>query len=145
MNKQFTYNPVVLVEMAQEYLEAERSYRDFVAQHKNQYGSLVLGSTDDRVSYWVKDKESSCTGSALSTACRLVGADVNTVIATAKAMNRFEKRERWQVCAHLPTGWCSLCGEYGEYGEDRVRRFFASREWDADFFQSTGRRHPWAA
>lgn len=87
-------------------------------------------------------KESSCTGSALSTACRLVGADVNTVIATAKAMNRFEKRERWQVCAHLPTGWCSRCGEYGE---DRVRRFFASREWDADYFQSTGRRHPWAA
>ena len=138
MNKQFTYKPGVLVEMAQEYLEAERSYRDFIAQHKNQYGSLVLGSADDRVSYWVKDKESSCAGSALSTACRLVGA-------TAKAMNRFEKRERWQVCAHLPTGWCSRCGEYGEYGEDRVRRFFAAREWDADFFQSTGRRHPWAA
>ena len=145
MNKQFTYKPGVLVEMAQEYLEAERSYRDFIAQHKNQYGSLVLGSADDRVSYWVKDKESSCAGSALSTACRLVRADVNTVIATAKAMNRFEKRERWQVCAHLPTGWCSRCGEYGEYGEDRVRRFFAAREWDADFFQSTGRRHPWAA
>ena len=145
MNKQFTYKPGVLVEMAQEYLEAERSYRDFIAQHKNQYGSLVLGSADDRVSYWVKDKESSCAGSALSTACRLVGADVNTVIATAKAMNRFEKRERWQVCAHRPTGWCSRCGEYGEYGEDRVRRFFAAREWDADFFQSTGRRHPWAA
>lgn len=145
MNKQFTYKPGVLVEMAQEYLEAERSYRDFIAQHKNQYGSLVLGSADDRVSYWVKDKESSCAGSALSTACRLVGADVNTVIATAKAMNRFEKRERWQVCAHLPTGWCSRCGEYEEYGEDRVRRFFAAREWDADFFQSTGRRHPWAA
>ena len=145
MNKQFTYKPGVLVEMAQEYLEAERSYRDFIAQHKNQYGSLVLGSADDRVSYWVKDKESSCAGSALSTACRLVGADVNTVIATAKAMNRFEKQERWQVCAHLPTGWCSRCGEYGEYGEDRVRRFFAAREWDADFFQSTGRRHPWAA
>ena len=145
MNKQFTYKPGVLVEMAQEYLEAERSYRDFIAQHKNQYGSLVLGSADDRVSYWVKDKESSCAGSALSTACRLVGADVNTVIATAKAMNRFEKRERWQVCAHLPTGWCSRCGEYEEYGEDRVRRFFAAREWDADFLQSTGRRHPWAA
>ena len=140
MDKQFNYRPEVLVEMAQEYLEAERCYRDFIREHKNQYGSLSLDG-DARIWYWVKEKESSCTCSALSDACRLVGADMNAVLAMAKAMNRYEKRMRWQVCAHLPTGWCFGCAEYGE---DRVRRFFAERSSDADYFQSTGRRHPWA-
>ena len=57
-------------------------------------------------------------------------------------MNRYEKRERWQVCAHLPTGWCSSCGDYGE---DRVRRFFSNGDEWTGYFRSTGRRQPWAA
>lgn len=144
MNKQFIYKPEVLVEMAQEYLESEYSYRKFIYRHTNQYGSLVLDTEDNRRDYWLKDKESVCTHSALSDVCRMVDADMDAVLAMAKAMNRYEKRMRWQVCARLPTGWCPRCGEYGEHGEKRVQRFFANRDVDSDYFKSTGRRHPWA-
>lgn len=137
MKMQFTYDPKILMEMAQEYLEAEREYREFIRTHKNEYGDLQLLSTEEHINYWIKEKESSNFWSALSNACRLVNADIVTVIATAKAMNRYEKQNKWQVCACLPTGWCSACCEYGEY---RVLHFFAAQNSDAECYQSTGRR-----
>ena len=144
MKTQFTYKPEILVEMAQEYLQAENDYREFIKSHSDGYGLRLKAKEDERW-YWVKEKESSCAMSALCDACRLVNANVDTVLATAKAMNRYEKRHQWQACAHLPSGWCRYCGEYGEDGGDRVRRFFsASDDW-AGFFRSTGRRQPWAA
>ena len=147
MKKQVcSYNPEILVEMAQEYLNAENDARIFYRQHRPFPGAMLdLRTVEDRASYERHDKESSCTWSAFVSACRLVNADPDAVMATVKAMNRYEKRERWQVCAHLPTGWCSDCGEYGEYGEDRVRRFFANGDEWRGYFRSTGRRQPWAA
>ena len=144
MTHQFIYKPEVLVEMAQEYLQAEADFREFIRQHSDSFG-LRLKTPEDERWYLVKDKESSCTMSALCDACRLVNADVDVVLATAKAMNRYERRRRWQVYAHLPNGWCRFCGEFGEDGGDRVRHFFSTPDPDADYFQSTGRRHPWAA
>ena len=138
MKKQFTYDPKVLVEMAQGYLEAERDYREFINTHKDEYGTLQLLSTEENVNYWVKEKECYGFWSALCSACRLVNADILTVVATAKAMNRYEKRNKWQVCAYLPTGLCSAC--YWDYGEDRVTRFFAAQDPDKECYQSTGRR-----
>lgn len=137
MKKQFTYDPKILVETAQEYLEAEREYQEFVRTHKNEYGTLQLLSADKEISYHVKEKETSCTWYALRDACRMVNADIMTVVATAKAMNRYEKRNKWQVCAYLPTGWCPECR--GD-GENRVLRFFAAQDPDAECYQSTGRR-----
>lgn len=138
MKKQFTYDPKVLVEMAQGYLEAERDYREFINTHKDEYGTLQLLSTEENVNYWVKEKECYGFWSALCSACRLVNADILTVVATGKAMNRYEKRNKWQVCAYLPTGLCSAC--YWDYGEDRVTRFFAAQDPDKECYQSTGRR-----
>lgn len=137
MKKQFTYDPKILVEMAQAYLEAVREYQEFINTHKDEYGNLQLLSTDENVNYWIKNAE--CDGSwcALSSACQLVNADILTVVATVKAMNRYEKRNQWQVCAHLPTGWCYECRGNGE---DRVLRFFAAQDPDAECYQSTGRR-----
>ena len=51
MKKQFTYDPKVLVEMAQEYLEAEREYQEFIRTHKNEYGALQLLSTEENVNF----------------------------------------------------------------------------------------------
>ena len=59
---------------------------------------------------------------------------MDAVIAMAKAMNRYEKRERWQVCAHL--GWRD---------ENHARRFLAKPDEWTGYFRSTGRPHPWAA
>ncbi len=145
MNKQFIYRPEILVEMAQEYLQAEESLRVFVKKHTPFPGYCDLSDRHNESEYWRLDKQSSCTFDALRSACRMVDANIDAVLATVKAMNRYEKRERWQVCAHLPSGWCRSCGEYGEQGEDRVRRFWSTPDADADYFQSTGRRHPWAA
>ena len=144
MKARITYNPEVLIEMAQEYLQAEADYREFITRHSNRFG-LHLRTSEDERWYFVKGAESSCTWSALRSACRLVNADFDAVLSTAKAMNRYERRRRWTACAHLPSGWCRYCGEYGEDGGDRVRRFFSAPDPDAGHFQSTGRRYPWAA
>lgn len=145
--REFTYNPEILVEIAQTYLSAEDDYRQFIHQHTVRYSPsytrLKLETSGKERDYWSKQKESSLTWDALRDACRLVGADMETVLATAKAMNRFEKRQRWQICAHLPTG-CSRATRY-EDGGDRVRRFFRKPNPDAVYFSSTGRPIPWAA
>ena len=101
---------------------------------------LYLPTAEDRVCYERHSKESSCTWSAFVDACRLVNADPDAVLTTVKSMNRYEKRERWQVCAHLPSGydWHNL-----EDRKDTLRRFWSAPDPDADYFQSTGRRKPW--
>ena len=143
----FEYKPEVLVEMAQNYLSAEDDLRQFIHRHTVKYtptySRLILDGRGDERDYWTKDKESACAWDALRDACRLVWADVGTVLATAKAMNRYERRRRWQVCAHLPT-CCSSATHYKD-GGDRVRRFFSETDPDAACFTSTGRRKPWAA
>ena len=101
---------------------------------------LDLRTVEDHASYERHDKESSCTWSAFVSACRLVNADPNAVMATVKAMNRYEKRERWQVCAHLPSGYD---WHNHEDRKDTLRRFWSAPDPDTDYFQSTGRRKPW--
>jgi len=140
MKKQFTYKPEILVEMAQEYLQAEEALRVFVKKHTPFPGYCDLTSRSDESEYWRLDKESSCTWDALRSACRMVDTDMETVLSTVKAMNRYEKRERWQVCAHLPSGYD---WHNHEDRTDTLRRFWSVRDWDADCFQSTGRRKPW--
>ncbi len=140
MKKQFTYKPEILVEIAQEYLQAEEAFRVFVKKHTPFPGYCNLTNRDDESEYWRLYKGNSCTLDALCSACRMVDADVETVLSTVKAMNRYEKRERWQVCAHLPSGY-----NWRSY-EDRVetlRRFWSVPDSDADCFKSTGRQKPW--
>ena len=74
-------------------------------------------------------------------ACKLVNADSSIVMATVKAMNRYERRNRWQVCARLPSGYNWRKGE--EY-EDTLRRFWSVPDPDAAYFQSSGRQKPWS-
>jgi len=142
MKKQIcTYNPEILVSMAQEYLNAENDARIFYRRHRPFPGALLdLRTAEDRITYERHDKETSCTWSAFIDACRLVNADPDAVMGTVKAMNRYERRERWQVCAHLPSGY-----DWHNH-EDRIdtlRRFWSVPDPDAVCFQSTGRRKPW--
>ena len=128
------YNVKSLLDMAQEYLNAENEYRVFLLTFK---GGLVPSMKPEEYGeYRHKETASTCTAYALRCACEVVSADMDAVIAMAKSMNRYEKRERWQVCAHLPRDY---------YGDDRVRRFLAKPDEWAGCFRSTGRRQPWAA
>ena len=129
-----SYNVKSLLDMAQEYLNAENEYRVFLLTFKG--GWVPSMKPEEYGEYRHKETASTCTAYALRCACEVVSADVNAVIAMAKAMNRYEKRERWQVCAHLPRDY---------YGDDRVRRFLAKPDEWAGYFRSTGRRYPWAA
>lgn len=123
------YNIQALLDMAQEYLNAENEYRLFLTTYKGGYVSSM--KPEDYGDYCHKEAVSTCTYDALRSACKVVSADVDKVIATAKAMNRFEKRERWQVCAHI--GWRD---------EDNIRRFFAEDDGLQHYFCSTGRPKP---
>ena len=140
MKNQFTYKPEILVEMAQEYLQAEEALRVFVKKHTPFPGYCNLSDRHDESEYWRLDKASSCTWDALRSACRLVDTNIDAVLAMAKAMNRYEKRERWQVCAHLPSGYD---WHNHEDRKDTLRRFWSAPDPDTDYFQSTGRRKPW--
>ncbi len=128
------YNVKSLLDMAQEYLNAENEYRVFLLTFKG--GWVPSMKPEEYGEYRHKETASTCTAYALRCACEVVSADMDAVIAMAKSMNRYEKRERWQVCAHLPRDY---------YGDDRVRRFLAKPDECAGYFRSTGRRQPWAA
>ena len=127
-----SYNVKALLDMAQEYLNAEDEYRRFLLTFKG--GWVPSMKPEEYGEYRHKETASTCTAYALRCACEVVDADMDAVIAMAKAMNRYEKRERWQVCAHL--GWRD---------EDRARRFLAKPDEWAGYFRSTGRPYPWAA
>lgn len=126
------YNVQALLDMAQEYLNAENEYRVFCLTFKGGWvPNLKPGEYGE---YCRKEAAASCAFYALRSACKVVSADVAAVVGMAKAMNRYEKRERWQVCAHL--GWRD---------EDNARRFLADGDEWAGFFHSTGRRWPCAS
>jgi len=126
------YNVKALLDMAQEYLNAENEYRVFLLTFKG--GWVPSTKPEEYGEYRHKETASTCTAYALRCACEVVSADMDAVIAMAKAMNRYEKRERWQVCAHL--GWRD---------ETHARRFLAKPDEWTGYFRSTGRPHPWAA
>ena len=123
------YDIRILLDMAQEHLNAENEYRLFLTTYKGGY----VRHMDPEIygDYCHKEAKSTCTYDALRSACKVVFADMDKVIATAKAMNRFEKRERWQVCAHI--GWRD---------EDNIRRFFSEDDGLQNYFHSTGRPKP---
>ncbi len=126
------YNVKALLDMAQEYLNAENEYRVFLLTFKG--GWVPSTKPEEYGEYRHKETASTCTAYALRCACEVVSADMDAVIAMAKAMNRYEKWERWQVCAHL--GWRD---------ENHARRFLAKPDEWTGYFRSTGRPHPWAA
>ena len=126
------YNVRALLDMAQEYLNAENEYRTFCLTFKG--GWVPNLEPSEYGDYIRKEAASTYTWRALKSACEVISADVDAVVATAKAMNRYEKRERWQVCAHI--GWDN---------EDNVRRFLAATDGWRGYFHSTGRPFPWAS
>lgn len=76
----------------------------------------------DEINYFTLGEKSACTWDALTDACQMVNADRETVLATAKAMNRYEKKNKWQISAELPVGFSFYCDGTGE---ERTRRFFS--------------------
>lgn len=104
---EFIYRPEILIELAQTYLYADNDYWQFVHKH-SPAGQLQFTTIAAERDYLVKEREAALTLDALRHACRMVGA----VLATAKAMKRYEKRELWQIREQRPCG-------------DSARRFFA--------------------
>lgn len=139
--EKFIYKPNVLLQIAFEALNAQDEYSRFVSEHKDKDGFLILRNNEDIASYFVQGERNACTWDTLTNSCLLVNADLKTVIATAKAMNRYERKEHWKICAKLPTGFSLSCSDFGE---DRTMRFFSMPSLEAQYFQSTGRRKPWA-
>ena len=97
-NQFYGYNPEILAGIAQKYLIAESIFRIFCWKHqKNPDLLLNLRSEDSRILYETHYKETECTWFAFVRACDLVNAAPNTVMATVKAINRHEKRNRLPI------------------------------------------------
>lgn len=121
-----TYDPQVLVNIANDCIYEENEQRRFWRKHRPTPGALLdLRTESDKIDYYRHDERTSQLWQAFSRSCKLVHADPDTVLATVKAMNRYEKREKWQVCAHLPSY------EYDNtytHGDERLRRFWNAAE-----------------
>ena len=67
---------------------------------------------------------------AVSVACKLLNVDQDRLVSVVKSMNRYERRERWHVCAHI------TC-------DDSFRRFVSDDfelRYPYQYYQSTGRK-----
>lgn len=103
-----------LIQMANDWMYARLEKETFLRSH-----DLPLRG-DDYAFFCEKNERESCMWYALCATCRILGFDTGKVVGMAKAMRRYEERERWMVCAHIPSGWSSGCLEDGE---ERVIRF----------------------
>jgi len=100
MKQQFTYRPEVLVELAQEHLNAAHDLMWFMR-------TPHLYTEEGRIADSTKNETCRRTWSALRDACNMVGADMDVVLATVKALDRHEKRKQqqhWWTVAHLARG-----------------------------------------
>lgn len=121
-----TYDPQILYNIATDCIYAENELCRFCAAHRPSPGArLDLHETDDRVNYFRYNERANQLWQAFSSSCKLVHADPDAVLATVKAMNRYEKREKWQVCAHLPV---YECDNTYTFGDERLRRFWNAAE-----------------
>ncbi len=139
--QQFTYRPEVLVEMAQEHLNAAHELM-WLTRKANL--STVQGMIDDST----MNEACRRTWSALRDACNMVGADMNVVLATVKALDRHEKGERkrkrqmfWWAAVHLARS------EYADaikVREAAMRRNFAKPDKHSVFVPlDEAKRRPW--
>lgn len=115
-NQFYVYNPEILVEIAQQFLIAESIFQIFCRKHqKNPSLLLDLQTEDSRILYETHYKETKCTWVAFVRACDLVNAAPNTVMATVKAINRHEKRNRLPI-------------NYNNDLKNTLSRFWAEKE-----------------
>ena len=121
-----TYDTKVLYDIACDCIYAENEQRRFWRKHRPAPDAPInLRTESDKIDYYRHDEATNALWYSFSRACKMVHADPGTVLATVKAMNRYEKRVKWQVCAHLP--------EYGydnSYtpADERLRRFWNAAE-----------------
>ena len=76
------YNVRALLDMAQEYLNAENEYRTFCLTFKG--GWVPNLEPSEYGDYIRKEAASTYTWRALKSACEVISADVDAVVATAK-------------------------------------------------------------
>lgn len=97
------YDPQVLVDIANNWIYEENEQHLFWRKHRPNPGALLdLNTESDRIDYHTHYERASATWYSFAYACKLVHANPETVLATVKAINRYEKRKKWQVCVHLP-------------------------------------------
>lgn len=126
-------NVSVLAAVANDYFYQEEQLRLFLRTWKPGY--LEFKPAKEQVNYVRYSEKSHHTYSALIDMCRLIGVDYNSVVATVKAINRWEKHGgRWDRSTSIG---------YERAGYDTESRFIRFVCRDDDFFaghyKSTGR------
>lgn len=122
------YDINYLVQVVNDALSEEERYhvqtkdlpREYIPSMKPEVAHRWGELTERRSGAW----------NAVSVACKLLNVDRGRLVSVVKSMNRYERRERWQVCAYV------TC-------DDSFRRF-VSDDFEARYpylyYQSTGRK-----
>jgi hypothetical protein len=119
------FNVNVLIEAAQDYLAEENEQRLFLRGWTGGWWENLPAKA--REDYTKHSERVNCKWDTVRMMCQMVDVDIDKVISTAKAMNRYAKRERWQVCAHID--------------EKSALKFFANTDgWGDRYYTSTGRK-----
>lgn len=119
------YDINVLIEAVNDYLYAENELKLFLRTWKG--GWWTNKTAQEREDYTRYDRTSSEKWNTVNMMCRLLDIDSDRLIAMVKSMNRYEKRERWQVCAHV--------------NEDKATQFLTKDDgWGTRYYTSTGRK-----
>lgn len=88
-----------LIEMAQDYLLEEAEYQ----QYRRTFKGGWVPSLDPSKYGRYKQLEATATAKLeyLKRTCDILGANMDSVLKVAKAVNRYEKRVRWQYCIRI--------------------------------------------
>lgn len=107
------YNVNALFDMVNDWINAENYLQWSIIEWKKEdkYNRIP----NDKVRYYNQyDAESRTYYYALANACKMVNANIKTVIAVVKSMNRYERHNNWEKCAHIAL-----------WQEDKLRKLFS--------------------
>lgn len=122
-----SYNIQVLIEATQDYFVAETDLRNFL---KTWVPGWWEGKTaEQREKYTKYTERSQATFNTVIMMCKLVNVDMDALLSMVKAINRWEKGQKWEYCIHVTYRT-----------EDNVRRALANRDCWSTHYQSTGRK-----
>lgn len=122
------YDVNVLLDIVRDYFCEETELQMFLKTWTPGWGPNK--PPEERISYAKHDERATATWKAIVAACRLVDADIDTLIAVVKSIDRYEKHSgKYDRCVHFYNG-----------SERHFRRMVAKDDGDSGYYTSTGRK-----
>jgi len=125
------YNINILIQAVNDYFCAEQELKMFLETWvPGWWENKTTKQREDYTKYTERDQEKFNTVSML---CQLIKIDMDSLITTVKAMNRYEKLTKWEKCIHVTY-----------LNEKNIKRFLAASDEYGYYYNSTGRKRMYA-